>query len=165
MWVILKNIKAVRFLYAEAVRYILDIPKFTKKHSLDHTRELMKALGNPQESLKVIHVGGTNGKGSVCAMMDSILRAGGKRTGMFTSPHLVRMEERIRVDGREIEKEEFCRIFQQVLYLRLCGAFRILRVGIYRLVEYDHLSLLLSVGGESDVHSSGRMPDLYVPER
>ena len=108
------NIKAVRILYEEAVRYILDIPKFTKKHSLGHTRELMKALGNPQESLKVIHVGGTNGKGSVCAMMDSILRAGGKHTGMFTSPHLVHMEERIRIDGREIEKEEFCRIFQQV---------------------------------------------------
>ena len=109
-----KKCKSGEVLYTEAVRYILDIPKFTKKHSLDHTRELMKALGNPQETLKVIHVGGTNGKGSVCAMMDSILRAGGKRTGMFTSPHLVHMEERIRIDGREIEKEEFCRIFQQV---------------------------------------------------
>ena len=104
----------MRFLYTEAVRYILDIPKFTKKHSLDHTRDLMRALGNPQDRFKVIHVGGTNGKGSVCAMMDSILRAGGKRTGMFTSPHLVRMEERIRLDGVEIKKEQFCEAFRQV---------------------------------------------------
>ena len=61
--------------YSECVDYILDIPKFTKKHSLDHTVRFLEYLGNPQEKLKVIHVAGTNGKGAVCVYLDAMLRA------------------------------------------------------------------------------------------
>ena len=75
--------------YQEAVSYIEEIPKFTKKHPLNHTREFLKRLGNPAEDRKIIHVAGTNGKGSVCTYIKTILMAEGKKTGFFTSPHLV----------------------------------------------------------------------------
>ena len=91
--------------YEEAVKYILDIPKFTKKNDGDHTRKFLEYLGNPQEGLKVLHVAGTNGKGSVCAYLDGMLRSEGKRTGLFTSPHLVKINERIVLDGEEIPDE------------------------------------------------------------
>ena len=61
--------------YEEAVAYIEETPKFTKKNSLEHTKECLRRLGNPQEKFKVIHVAGTNGKGSTCAFLTSILRA------------------------------------------------------------------------------------------
>ena len=97
--------------YSEAVNYILEIPKFTKKNDAQHTKTFLRYLGNPQESLKVIHVAGTNGKGSVCAYLDGMLRSEKKRTGLFTSPHLIKMNERIAVDGRPVSDELFCRAF------------------------------------------------------
>ena len=101
--------------YSEAVDYILEIPKFTKKNDAVHTKIFLKYLGNPQESLKVIHVAGTNGKGSVCAYLDGMLRSEGKRTGLFTSPHLVKINERIAVDGEPVSDGEFCRAFDAAL--------------------------------------------------
>ena len=80
--------------YEQAAAYIEELPKFTKKHTLDHTREFLKRLGNPGEDRKIIHVAGTNGKGSVCAYIQAILMAEGKKTGFFTSPHLVSINER-----------------------------------------------------------------------
>ena len=101
--------------YEEAVNYIHDIPKFTKKHDAEHTRTFLEYLGNPQENLKVLHVAGTNGKGSVCAYLDGMLRSEGMHTGLFTSPHLVRINERIVLDGREITDENFCKVFGRTL--------------------------------------------------
>ena len=100
--------------YEEVVRYIEDIPKFTKKHTLLHTREFMKRLGNPCQGRKVLHVAGTNGKGSVCAYMQAILLFEGTRVGFFTSPHLVKLNERIRINGKDIDDDTFCRIFAKV---------------------------------------------------
>ena len=100
--------------YTEAVNYILEIPKFTKKNDAVHTKSFLAYLGNPQKDLKVIHVAGTNGKGSVCAYLDAMLRSEGKRTGLFTSPHLVKINERIAVDGAPLDDAEFARIFARV---------------------------------------------------
>lgn len=100
--------------YEEVVRYIEDIPKFTKKHTLLHTHEFMRRLGNPCQGRKVLHVAGTNGKGSVCAYMQAILLFEGKRVGFFTSPHLVKLNERIRINGKDIDDDTFCRIFAKV---------------------------------------------------
>lgn len=100
--------------YEEVVRYIEDIPKFTKKHTLLNTREFMRRLGNPCQGRKVLHVAGTNGKGSVCAYMQAILLFEGKRVGFFTSPHLVKLNERIRINGKDIDDDTFCRIFAKV---------------------------------------------------
>ncbi|MCC7299643.1 MAG: bifunctional folylpolyglutamate synthase/dihydrofolate synthase [Verrucomicrobia bacterium] len=69
---------------------------------LDVTVALLEKLGNPHRSLKCVHVAGTNGKGSVCAMIESVLRASGLKTGLYTSPHLFRFNERFRINGREI---------------------------------------------------------------
>ena len=91
--------------YEEAVEYILSVPKFTKKNKLENTVELMERLGRPDRNLKIIHVAGTNGKGSVCAFLSSILVRSGRRTGLFTSPHLVKINERFQIDNEPISDE------------------------------------------------------------
>lgn len=103
------------FTYEEAAAYIEEIPKFTKKHTLEHTKTFLKRLGNPAVDRKIVHVAGTNGKGSVCAYLQAILMAEGKRTGFFTSPHLVSVNERIRVDNIQIDNETFLNVFRKVL--------------------------------------------------
>lgn len=100
--------------YEETVLYIEDIPKFTKKHTFDHTREFLRRLGNPCCGRKILHVAGTNGKGSVCAYMQAILLSEGKTVGFFTSPHLVRHNERIKVNGVDISDKEFVKVFETV---------------------------------------------------
>lgn len=99
--------------YKETVKYILDIPRFTKKNDAEHTRTFLEYLGSPLEHIKVLHVAGTNGKGSVCAYLDGMLRSEGKRTGLFTSPHLVKINERIAVNGVQLSDEQFCRVFER----------------------------------------------------
>lgn len=100
--------------YTEAVDYIETIPEFTVKHPPEHTRELLSRLGNPQEGIKIIHVAGTNGKGSVCAYLNAMLLAGGKKTGLFTSPHLVRINERFQINGEDVSDEQFLDAFLKV---------------------------------------------------
>ena len=74
--------------YTACLQYIKKIPWTTRKVGLHRIKALLEALGRPDKDLKFIHVAGTNGKGSVCAMLDSVLRAAGLKTGLFTSPHL-----------------------------------------------------------------------------
>lgn len=88
--------------YDEAVKYIHSAPKLSKILGNESLRCLLGALGNPQKTLKFVHVAGTNGKGSVCAMLDSVLRASGVKTGLFTSPYLEVFNERIRTEGENI---------------------------------------------------------------
>lgn len=101
--------------YEEAADYILNIPKFTKKNTLEHTKRFLYFLGNPEKDLKVIHVAGTNGKGSVCVYLDAMLRSEGRSAGLFVSPHLVKMNERIRIQGEQITDEDFLRVFERVM--------------------------------------------------
>ena len=98
----------------KAVEYIYDIPKFSKKCSLDNTRDMLRRLGVGCEDSRIIHVAGTNGKGSVCAYLDSILREAGHTVGLFTSPHLVNMNERIRINGIDISDREFLDAYNRV---------------------------------------------------
>lgn len=100
--------------YNEAIAYILEIPKFTKKNSLEHTKVFLNALGSPEKGRKVIHVAGTNGKGSVCVYLQSLLLAEKKTVGFFTSPHLVSMNERIRVNREQIDNRMFLEAFEFV---------------------------------------------------
>lgn len=100
--------------YEEAVHYIEEVPKFTKKTTLAHTRYLLNKLGNPDRDLKVIHVAGTNGKGSVCAYLNSMFTEGGYTCGMFTSPHLIRINERYMIGGVPVDDETFLQAFLQV---------------------------------------------------
>jgi len=99
---------SVQFLYA------LGNEIKTAKLGLERIRALLDALGRPQDSLHFVHVAGTNGKGSVCAMLESALRAAGRRTGLYTSPHLAEPTERIRIDGEAISAERFADAFRQI---------------------------------------------------
>lgn len=101
--------------YEQAVNYIDEIPKFTKKNTLENTKKLLERLGNPERSMKILHVAGTNGKGSVCAYLSSILTYAGKKTGLFTSPHLVKINERFQINQEQISDELFMEAFHKVM--------------------------------------------------
>ncbi len=100
--------------YTEATNYIEEVPKFTKKNKPENTLELLRRIGHPERNMKVIHVAGTNGKGSVCAFLSSILTEAGKCTGLFTSPHLVEITERFQINGRPVSQDGFTRAFEQI---------------------------------------------------
>ena len=99
--------------YPESVQYLYALGNETKtiKLGLERISILLGALGNPQDACRMVHVAGTNGKGSVCAMVESVLRAAGRRTGMFTSPHLVEPTERIQVNGVPVPLVQIALIF------------------------------------------------------
>ena len=90
--------------YPEAINWLYELRLFGSKLGLENPRQLAEHAGNPHDQLNIIHVAGTNGKGSVCAMLESIYRRAGYKTGLFTSPHLVSFRERIQVN-REIVPE------------------------------------------------------------
>lgn len=96
--------------YDRAIKYIHSIPKFSRVLGNDLLRVLLKKLGDPHKKLKFIHVGGTNGKGSTATMISEILQSAGYKTGLFTSPFLVRFNERIRINGEPIGDSELAEI-------------------------------------------------------
>lgn len=102
------------FTYSKAVEYLLDIPKFTKNKDNTNLRKILECMGNPDKDMKIIHVAGTNGKGSTCSFVNNILMAAGKTVGMFTSPHLVKINERIKINGQDISDDKFFRAFLDV---------------------------------------------------
>lgn len=91
--------------YTESQVYLDNISMFGSVFGLETIRELLKRLGNPQDTLKFIHISGTNGKGSVLAYVSTVLTKAGYRTGRYISPHIVSYRERVQVDGEWIEKE------------------------------------------------------------
>lgn len=138
--------------FDESVSYLLSLGHETlaMKLGLDNVTRLLSRLGDPHTSYPSVQIAGTNGKGSTAAMLYSVCRAAGVRAGLYTSPHLVSITERVRIDGREIEPEEFARqatlvreaservreesgalptFFEQVTAIALC-AFRDARVGL-----------------------------------
>jgi dihydrofolate synthase/folylpolyglutamate synthase len=100
--------------YEQALDYIHSVNWVFCKPGLDRIRTLCEALGNPQDKLTFIHVAGTNGKGSFCAMTEAILRAEGFRTGLFTSPYITCFNERMRVNGENISDEELIALVEEV---------------------------------------------------
>lgn len=90
--------------------YLNSLKKFGVRLRLEHIERLLELLGNPQDGLKCIHVAGTNGKGSVCACLNSIFIESGFKTGLYTSPHFYRLNERIRVDDKVISDRDLARI-------------------------------------------------------
>jgi dihydrofolate synthase/folylpolyglutamate synthase len=96
--------------YPEAISWLFSTQMFGIKLGLDGPRELLRRyLAYPAHGVRVIHVAGTNGKGSTCAFIDAVARASGLRTGLFTSPHLIDYRERIVVSGAEISEEDCLR--------------------------------------------------------
>ena len=92
--------------FEEAENYINGIPRFTSKNTMEDTKAFLHRLGDPDRQMRIIHVAGTNGKGSVSHIIASVLQQAGYRTGLYTSPHLQDFRERIRVDGEMIPKQK-----------------------------------------------------------
>ena len=96
--------------YQESLDYLYGLEKFGMIFGLTQVERILEAMGNPQKEVQAIHIGGTNGKGSTAAMMASILQKEGYRVGLYTSPHLHQFTERIRVNGKQIEKGEVAKL-------------------------------------------------------
>ena len=102
--------------YADSVQFLYALGNEIKtaKLGLERITAVLAALGNPERAYHVIHVAGTNGKGSTCAMIEAGLRAAGIRTGLFTSPHLQEPTERVQIAGMPVSRETFERAFNVV---------------------------------------------------
>jgi dihydrofolate synthase/folylpolyglutamate synthase len=101
-------------IYAEAIQFLYGLRLFGAKFGLENTFKLAALAGNPQDRLRFIHVAGTNGKGSTCAMLESIYRAAGLRVGLFTSPHLVSFRERIQINRQLIPEDDVVRLVEEL---------------------------------------------------
>ena len=110
--------------YGECQRYLQEVLESGVKFGLNNVRTVLAALNDPQLAYPSVLVAGTNGKGSVCAMLARILSRHGFRTGLYTSPHLIRIEERFRIDGQPILRRDFCRLLGRLkaLILELIAA-------------------------------------------
>lgn len=160
--------------YEEAAAYIEETPKFTKKNTLENTKAILRRLGDPQERMKILHVAGTNGKGSVCSFLASMLHAAGKHTGLFISPHLVDVNERFVIDEEQVDNDRFLEAFRTVMdcveQIRKEGYahptyFEILfLIGIilFEKAEVEYLVLETGLGGRLDATNSTAHPLITV---
>src|SRR5467141_3852157 len=99
--------------YSDAIKFLYDLQLFGAKLGLENSFKLAALTGHPQRGLNFIHVAGTNGKGSTCAMLESIYRAAGLRVGLFTSPHLVSFRERIQVNRELMSETDVVRLVEE----------------------------------------------------
>ena len=100
--------------YKEALEYINGVSWLGSKPGLERVRELLEKLGRPQDGLKFIHIAGTNGKGSCAALLSSVMKCCGYKTGLFTSPYLFRFNERMQINGKQIEDEALADIVERI---------------------------------------------------
>jgi len=100
--------------YPETIEYLYGIRLFGQKLGLETMQYLLRLMGDPQQSLRFIHIAGTNGKGSVAAMLSAVLSAAGYKTGLYTSPHLVSFCERFQVNGRPISESDVVRLVEEI---------------------------------------------------
>lgn len=160
--------------YTEAENYINEVPKFTTKNEAGNTIELIRRLGHPERKMKVIHVAGTNGKGSVCAFLSSMLAAGGKKTGLFISPHLVKINERFQINNESVEDDVFLAAFEKVMkviqemtqdgffhptYFEILFAIGMVIFGEY---EVEYLVMETGLGGRLDATNVVEKPIVSV---
>lgn len=97
-----------------SIEKVLSVERKAKTFGLENIKKFLRIIGNPEKKIKIIHVAGTNGKGSVCAMISSVLDEAGFKVGMFTSPHLVKINERIRFDNELISDGDFKQIADSI---------------------------------------------------
>ena len=152
--------------YNEALKFIHSLPKFGKSTGLERIKELLDELDNPQNGLKFIHIAGTNGKGSVCALISNILISSGKNTGLFISPYIIDFCERIQVNGQFISKsalaeftEKVCCALQNINKKHLCEITEfefITAVAMlyFKYKECDVVVLETGLGGRFDATNS-----------
>ncbi|WP_155830017.1 bifunctional folylpolyglutamate synthase/dihydrofolate synthase [Butyrivibrio sp. AC2005] len=159
--------------FYECDRFVDQIPAFTEKHSVEDTRKFLEYIGSPDLKMHIIHVAGTNGKGSVCNYLSEILRQAGFKVGMFTSPHLVKVTERFCINGMPIEDSIFCEIFADLIkkirdyeaekYFPTYFEFLFfMAMLLYEKYPVDYLVLETGLGGRLDATNSVHAPVLDV---
>ncbi len=140
--------------YQETIEKLTSNGMFYVDLSLDRIKSALEKLGNPQDALKCIHVAGTNGKGSVCTMLDSILREANYKVGLYTSPHIYDYTERIKINGEEISKEDFSKLFEEVHNLGIhLTEFEILTVMMFLHFQRNNVEIVVletGLGGRFD---------------
>ena len=154
----------------QAIAYIHSVFWKGSIPGLGRTQTLLEKLGNPQDSLKYVHIAGTNGKGSTAAMTASILRKAGYRTGLYTSPYIYRFHERIQVDGEQISDEDLVAVTEYVkpfadsmeeapteFELVCCIAFE-----YFKRKQCDIVVLEVGMGGEFDATNVIKTPEVAV---
>lgn len=153
----------------------MQIPLWTKKkNTLEQVQDFLQELGDPEQDLKIIHVAGTNGKGSVCADLTAILKKAGYRTGTFISPHLVDVRERFLLNGEMVPEEKFQKSFQQVLsavktmtgrgychptFFEFCF---LMAMVLFAEEKADYCVLETGLGGRLDTTNAVRRPQACV---
>ncbi len=158
---------------SECEAFLNDIPGFTDKHTVEDTGKFLEFLGNPDENMKIIHVAGTNGKGSVCSYISSILMKAGYSVGTFVSPHLVKINERFLIDGKMISDNLFVEIFVENLrrieeygredYFPTYFEFLFfMAMLLYDVYPVDYLVLETGLGGKLDATNTVRKPEVSV---
>lgn len=140
--------------YADAIKLLTSQGKFKIKLGLERITAVLERLGNPQDKLKCIHVAGTNGKGSVCAILAAILQEAGFKTGLYTSPHIFEYTERIKINGTEIPRETFARLVEEIIGLSdELTEFEILTAVMFKYFadeNVDYVILETGLGGRFD---------------
>lgn len=140
--------------YNDAIEKLTSPKIFKIDLSLDRMYSALKKLGNPQDNLKYIHVAGTNGKGSTCAMLASILQEAGYKVGLYTSPHIFEYTERIKINGIEIEKQDFADLIEEVLDLEInLTEFEILTLVMFLYFSRKNVEIVIletGLGGRFD---------------
>lgn len=165
--------------YEEAVDYLLSIPKFTKKNTMEDTKLFIGELNLPLWNKKIIHVAGTNGKGSVSFYLNNLLIAAKKKTALFISPHLVDIRERFRINGEIVSKEAFFEAFL-VVYDKVMSKFNdpldgyhptffeflfFMAMILFKGDEVEYIILETGLGGLLDATNSIEIKDLTIITR
>lgn len=160
--------------YEEAVAYIHSVSKFGVKLGLENMKRLLQLMGHPDRYYKIVHVAGTNGKGSTCAMIDSVLRTAGYKTGLYTSPYLEVFNERIRINGENIPDDDLVKMVEYIIPL----AQQMVKEGhnhptefeiitaialkYYQIKKVDIVVLEVGLGGRFDATNSVEHTDVSV---
>ncbi|MGM9934870.1 MAG: bifunctional folylpolyglutamate synthase/dihydrofolate synthase [Clostridium sp.] len=129
----------MKMTYEEAMKYISSVGKFGSNYGLERTNRLLELLGSPQKKLKLIHIAGTNGKGSTTAMISRMLQGMGYKVGMYTSPYLEEFEERIQINGSNIPKDKLIENLEQVK----TAVSRVIEEGYEHPTEFEIITVLM----------------------
>lgn len=140
--------------YDEALKQLTSSGMFYIDLGLDRILAVLEKLGNPQDYLRYIHVAGTNGKGSVCSMLNAILMESGYKVGLYTSPHIYEYTERIKINNIEISKEDFSSLFEEINALNIhLTEFEILTVMMFLYFRRKNVEIVVletGMGGRFD---------------
>lgn len=160
--------RMMKYSYNEVIDTIQNTRRFGNLTGYDVSKRMLQQLGNPQSGIPFVHVAGTNGKGSTTAFLCKILEQTGKKVGMFTSPHLITFEERIRINGVYISKEDVTRLGNQLLEMEFdvsptmfdyCLAMAVL---YFKEQECDIMVMETGIGGRYDSTNALGMPEIAV---